>query len=95
MDTKTTGLFHYRSLSDKERKNLAILELIRKKSPISRTEISRITDINIVSISNYVKDYIDKKILLETGWDVSTGGRRPEFFLSLKSCSLVIKSPKT
>ena len=78
MDTKTTGLFHYRSLSDKERKNLAILELIRKKSPISRTEISRITDINIVSISNYVKDYIDKKILLETGWDVSTGGRRPE-----------------
>jgi predicted NBD/HSP70 family sugar kinase len=78
MDTKPEGLFHYRSLSDKERKNLAILELIRKKGPISRTEISKITDINIVSVSNYVKDYIDRKILLETGWDVSSGGRRPE-----------------
>lgn len=78
MDTKTDGLFHYRTLSDKERKNLAILELIRKNGPISRTEISRVTDINIVSISNYIKDYIDKKILVETGWDISSGGRRPE-----------------
>ena len=78
METKHDGLFHYRALSDKERKNLAILELIRKKGPISRTEISRITDINIVSISNYVKDYIDKKIVVETGWDISSGGRRPE-----------------
>lgn len=78
MDTKTEGLFHYRTLSDKERKNLVILELIRKKGPISRTEISRLTDINIVSISNYVKDYVDKNIVLETGCDVSSGGRRPE-----------------
>ena len=78
MDAKNDGLFHYRSLSDKERKNLAILELIRKKGPISRTEISHLTDINIVSISNYTKDYIDKNIVLEKGWDVSSGGRRPE-----------------
>ncbi|MDO8536024.1 MAG: ROK family protein [Candidatus Omnitrophota bacterium] len=78
MDIKQEGLFHHRSLSDKERKNLAILELIRKKGPISRTEISHTTDINIVSISNYIKDYISKGILMETGWDVSSGGRRPE-----------------
>lgn len=78
MNIRQEGLFHHRSLSDKERKNLAILELIRKKGPISRTEISHVTDINIVSISNYIKDYISKGILIETGWDVSTGGRRPE-----------------
>lgn len=78
MNAKPDGLFHYRSLTDKERKNLAILELIRKKGPISRTEISHITDINIVSVSNYIKDYVDKRILLETGWDISSGGRRPE-----------------
>jgi predicted NBD/HSP70 family sugar kinase len=78
MDIKQEGLFHHRSLSDKERKNLAILELVRKKGSISRTEISHITDINIVSISNYVKDYIAKGILVEIGCDVSTGGRRPE-----------------
>lgn len=78
METKHGGLFHYRTLSDKERKNLVILELIRKKGHISRTEISHITDINIVSISNYIKDYIDKGVVTETGPDVSSGGRRPE-----------------
>ncbi len=78
MDIKQEGLFHHRSLSDKERKNLAILELIRKRGPISRTDISHITDVNFVSVSNYVKDYIGKGILIETGCDVSTGGRRPE-----------------
>ena len=78
MDIKHDGLFHHRSLVDKERKNLAILELVRKRGSISRTEISHVTDINIVSISNYVKDYIAKGILIETGCDVSTGGRRPE-----------------
>ncbi len=90
MDTKPDGLFHYRSLSDKERKNLAILELIRKKGAISRTEISKVTDINIVSVSNYIKEYIDKKILLETGWDISSGGRRPELVELNKSNIYVI-----
>lgn len=90
MDIKQEGLFHYRSLSDKERKNLAILELIRKKGPISRTEISKVTDINIVSISNYVKDYIDKKMVLETGCDVSSGGRRPELVELNTKCNYVI-----
>lgn len=78
MEIKPEWLFHNRSLSDKERKNLAILELVRKKGPISRTAISHTTDINIVSVSNYVKDYIAKGIVVETGCDVSTGGRRPE-----------------
>jgi Transcriptional regulator/sugar kinase len=78
MDAKQEGLFHNRSLSDKERKNLAILELVRKKGPISRTDISHTTDINFVSISSYIKDYMAKGIMIETGWDVSTGGRRPE-----------------
>jgi predicted transcriptional regulator len=73
MDIKQEGLFHHCSLSDKERKNLAILELVRKKGPISRTEISHVTDINIVSISNYIKSYISKGIVAETGWDASTG----------------------
>ena len=90
MDTKTDGLFHYRPLSDKERKNLVILELIRRNGPISRTEISRVTDINIVSISNYVKDYIDKRMLIEIGWDVSSGGRRPELVELNKKGACVI-----
>ena len=89
MDTWQEGLFHHCVLSDKERKNLAILELVRKNGPISRTEISHITDINIVSISNYIKEYIANSILIETGWDVSTGGRRPEL-VELNAKSLYV-----
>ena len=89
MDIRQEGLFHHRSLSDKERKNLAILELVRKKGPISRTEISHTTDINIVSISSYIKDYIDKGILVEIGCDISSGGRRPEL-VELKAKDLYV-----
>lgn len=70
--------FHYFTLTEKARKNFSILELIRKKGPISRSDISKTTDINIVSISSYIKDYLDKKLVFEMGLDVSTGGRRPE-----------------
>lgn len=66
------------ALSDKDIKSLKILELIRKKGIISRTEISKITGINIVSISNYMKHYIEKRLVTEKGFDVSTGGRKPE-----------------
>jgi len=52
-----------RALTDKERKNLSILEVIRKNGPISRTDISKLTELNIVTVSNYVNHYI-KKVLV-------------------------------
>lgn len=64
-------------LSEREEKNLAILELIRRKGPITRTEISQGTDLNIVTVSNYVSNYIQHGLVVEKGMDVSTGGRRP------------------
>lgn len=72
------GVFSFHILQDRERKNLAILELIRKKGPISKAEISRTLGYNIVTITNYIDYYIDKRIILEVGLDVSSGGRRPE-----------------
>ena len=70
--------FKLRGLSDKETKSLEILELARKKGAVSRTDISKFTGVNIVSVSNYVKDYIAKGLVVEKGLDVSTGGRKPE-----------------
>lgn len=78
MEIKKDGHFSHHSLNDKERKNLTILELIRKKGPISRTEISRITDINMVSISKYIKTFLDLGLVIEKGFTESTGGRRQE-----------------
>src|SRR3990167_3561631 len=66
-----------RVLTDKERKNLAILEVIRKNGPISRTDISKITEFNIVTVSNYVNHYIKKGLVVEGELDESTGGRKP------------------
>ncbi len=66
-----------RVLTDKERKNLAILEVIRKNGPISRTDISKVTEFNIVTVSNYVNHYIRKGLVIEGELDESTGGRKP------------------
>jgi predicted NBD/HSP70 family sugar kinase len=70
-------LFRDQVLSDRERKNLAILDVIRKSGPVTRTEISKVTKLNIVTVSNYVNNYIDKDLIIERGFDVSTGGRKP------------------
>ena len=66
-----------RTLTDKERKNLAILEVVRKNGPISRTDISKLTELNIVTVSNYVSHYIKKGLVIEGELDESTGGRKP------------------
>lgn len=66
-----------RILTDKERKNLSILEVIRKNGPISRTDISKVTELNIVTVSNYVNHYIKKGLVIEGELDESTGGRKP------------------
>ena len=66
-----------RILTDKERKNLAILEVIRKNGPISRTDISKTTELHIVTVSNYVSHYIKKGLVVEGELDESTGGRKP------------------
>lgn len=65
-------------LSEKERRNLSILDSIRRNGEISRADISKMTDLNIVTVSNYVSKYVKDKIVFETGLDISTGGRRPE-----------------
>ena len=64
-------------LTDKERKNFAILDTIRKKGPIARTEISKLTGFNIVTVSNYVDNYIKNGLVGEEGYDTSSGGRKP------------------
>jgi len=82
--------FTYRDISDKKRKNIAILDYVRRKGPISRTDISKETGINIVSVSNYVMSYIKKGLVLECGLDISTGGRRPELIkLNLENAYVI------
>ena len=65
------------ALSEKERRNIEILDILRKRGPISRPEISKDMGINVVTISNYIDDYIKNNLVFEKELDVSEGGRRP------------------
>jgi predicted NBD/HSP70 family sugar kinase len=64
-------------LTEREQKNLELLEMIRQKGLLTRTELSRGTGFNIVTVSNYVSDFIKQGLVVERGFDVSTGGRKP------------------
>src|SRR3989338_984494 len=66
-----------RSVWDRKKKNLAILETIRREGPITKTEVSKLIGLNIVTVTNYVNHYIEQKLVDQKGFDVSEGGRRP------------------
>lgn len=84
------ALFKDQILSDRERKNLDILEVIRRYGPVTRTEVSRITKYNIVTVSNYVNNYIKKDLVVEKGLDISSGGRKPTLVeLNSRNCFVI------
>lgn len=64
-------------LSEKEKRNVDILEILRRHGPISRPDISKEMGVNIVTISNYIDDFIKDNLVYEKELDVSEGGRRP------------------
>lgn len=64
-------------ISDKGKKSLVILDTIRKRGPLARTDVSKVTGINIVTVSNYIDSYIKAGLVVQKGLDNSTGGRRP------------------
>lgn len=63
--------------SEKEKRNIEILGTLRRQGPISRSDISQKMGINVVSISNYIDDFIKHNLVYEKELDVSEGGRRP------------------
>ncbi len=76
--------------SGRGRKSLAILEAVRRQGPLTKTDISKLVRLNIVTVSNYVNDFLQKRILLEKDIDVSTGGRRPVLVQLNKEAGYVI-----
>lgn len=64
-------------LIEREQKNLQILDLIRQRGPLTRTELSQGVGFNIVTVSNYINQFIQQGLVSELGFDVSSGGRKP------------------
>jgi len=71
------SLLDQHRLTEREEKNFQILELLRQRGPLTRTELSQGTGFNIVTVSNYVNQFIKQALVLERGFDISTGGRKP------------------
>ena len=69
--------FKREELTEKEKRNVDILEILRKQGPISRPDISKEMGINVVTISNYIDEFIKHNLVFEKELDVSEGGRRP------------------
>ena len=69
--------FRKEELTEKEKRNIEILEILRRRGPISRPDISKEMGLNVVTVSNYVDDFIRHKLVEEKEFDVSEGGRRP------------------
>lgn len=69
--------FYKEIVSEKERRNIDILEVVRRRGPISRPDISKEMGINVVTISNYVDEFLKRNLIYEKELDVSEGGRRP------------------
>ena len=69
--------FQKEVLSEKEKRNIDILEILRKHGPISRPDISKEMGINVVTISNYIDEFIKRNLVYEKELDISEGGRRP------------------
>lgn len=69
--------FQKEELTEKERRNIDILEILRKHGPISRPEISKELGVNVVTISNYIDEFVKQNLVYEKELDISEGGRRP------------------
>jgi len=71
------GNFRDEELSERERRNLAILESLRRHGPLSKPEIAQSSGLNVVTVSNYIDEQIKRNLVFEKELDVSEGGRRP------------------
>ncbi|MFH1202594.1 MAG: ROK family transcriptional regulator [Candidatus Omnitrophota bacterium] len=69
--------FKGEELSERARRNLAILEAIRRSGPLSKSDISKLVGLNVATVTNYIDDFLRKKIVFEKELDQSAGGRRP------------------
>ena len=63
-------------LTEKEKRTIDILEILRRRGPISRPDISKEMGINVVTVSNYIDEFIKNNLVYEKELDVSDGGRR-------------------
>lgn len=54
-----------------------VLEVIKRKKEISRIELAKELNVSPASIGKSVKELLEDKSIIESGYDISSGGRKP------------------
>jgi glucokinase-like ROK family protein len=67
-----------------------VLETIRKKSPLSRTQISSLTGLHKGTVSTLINELIEESMAFEIGQGLSIGGRKPVMLLFNKDAGYAI-----
>lgn len=58
-----------------------VLDTIRRKGPLSRTDVSERTGLNKATVSNLTLELLEQNLVEETGLGQSSGGRKPLMLL--------------
>jgi len=74
---RTISLDQEFELNERQRRNISIIEILRRYAPISRSDISQRLGVNVVTISSYINELIKDNLVVERESDISEGGRRP------------------
>src|SRR3990167_353815 len=60
----------------KEKHKQRVIQLVRQMGPVSRQEVGARLNINLAVLSQIVREQLDGNLLIEDGFETSTGGRR-------------------
>ncbi len=63
--------------NERARRNVAILETLRRFGPLTKAEISNLVGLNVVTVTNYINHFLEREFVVEKELDISQGGRRP------------------
>jgi len=64
----------------KKMNRLHIMNILRSKGPLSRTQLAQLSGLNNKTITNIINDLLEKNIVVSLGLHRSDGGRKKEHF---------------
>lgn len=77
-------------MSSKQLNELLMLNVIRAYSPISRTDIAKITRLSGATVTKFIDNLIQTGLVREDGYSVSEGGRRPTLLKLVPEAGFVV-----
>lgn len=65
------------ALNERTKRSVSILETIRRAGSLTKADISKSCRLNIVTVSNYLEEFIAKRVVVERRGTTASRGRRP------------------